>query len=309
MAWILLELAARHPCGRACEQRELAGAMMAGMDSLSPRGSVIIPAHNESAVIVRTVSSLMKDAEPGEFQVVVVCNGCSDGTAEQVRSLPYRDVGVLELGSASKSRAMNAGDCLSTAFPRLYLDADVTLSTDGARRMLGALSGADCVVATPDYQLAGCTRMAVAYWREWIRRNPSPMAGTGCFGLSQAARESIGEFPDLLGDDRFIASTFAPVRVAGARTEVRVARTLPSILRRRVRIERGNQAVRRFLGQVAGPAGPGNHPPSRGRQGPNAVGLGTLIVIHKVAIAWARVRPAGSWMTDLSSRRPTATAL
>jgi glycosyltransferase involved in cell wall biosynthesis len=44
--------------------------------------SVVIPAHNESAVIGRLLRSLLHDAQPGEFDVVVVANGCTDDTAD-----------------------------------------------------------------------------------------------------------------------------------------------------------------------------------------------------------------------------------
>ena len=39
--------------------------------------AIIIPAHNEAAVIVRTLTALHQDAMPGEFSVTVVCNGCT----------------------------------------------------------------------------------------------------------------------------------------------------------------------------------------------------------------------------------------
>jgi glycosyltransferase involved in cell wall biosynthesis len=43
--------------------------------------SIIIPAHNESSVIARTLKAMTDGAKPGELDVIVVCNGCSDDTA------------------------------------------------------------------------------------------------------------------------------------------------------------------------------------------------------------------------------------
>ena len=37
--------------------------------------TVIIPAHNEASVIRRTLSTLLRPASAGEFEVIVVCNG------------------------------------------------------------------------------------------------------------------------------------------------------------------------------------------------------------------------------------------
>jgi glycosyltransferase involved in cell wall biosynthesis len=51
----------------------------------SPTRSIVIPAHNEEAVIARTLATLLRTAMPREFEVIVVCNGCSDRTAETVR--------------------------------------------------------------------------------------------------------------------------------------------------------------------------------------------------------------------------------
>src|SRR5262245_58336894 len=47
--------------------------------------SVVIPAHNEARVIERGLSSLLEGARPGELEIVVVCNGCTDDTAARAR--------------------------------------------------------------------------------------------------------------------------------------------------------------------------------------------------------------------------------
>ena len=44
--------------------------------------SIVIAAHNEETVIGRCLDTLLADAHPGEFDVTVVANGCSDRTAE-----------------------------------------------------------------------------------------------------------------------------------------------------------------------------------------------------------------------------------
>ena len=59
------------------------------MISSYPIGSVAIPAHNEATVIRRLLDTLLHDTIAGEIEMAVVCNGCSDGTADIVRSSPY----------------------------------------------------------------------------------------------------------------------------------------------------------------------------------------------------------------------------
>jgi glycosyltransferase involved in cell wall biosynthesis len=91
-----------------------------------PIGSVLIPAHNEGAVISRCLHHLFEGTDAGDFEVAVVCNGCDDDTAAVARaSAP--PVEVIELDEASKPAALRAGDRLLRTFPRLYLDADVVL--------------------------------------------------------------------------------------------------------------------------------------------------------------------------------------
>src|SRR6478735_2382051 len=47
--------------------------------------SVVIPAHNEAQVIEPNLRALLAGVEPGAFEVVVVCNGCTDATADIAR--------------------------------------------------------------------------------------------------------------------------------------------------------------------------------------------------------------------------------
>jgi glycosyltransferase involved in cell wall biosynthesis len=64
--------------------------------------SVIIPAHNEQAVVGRCIESLARDAGADTYQVIVVANGCSDDTAEVVRQA-WERVDVLERTSPRRA--------------------------------------------------------------------------------------------------------------------------------------------------------------------------------------------------------------
>ena len=61
-----------------------------------PPPNIIIPAHNEEASIGRCLSALLSGSHPGEFEIIVVCNGCSDGTANVARGFGST-VRVVEL--------------------------------------------------------------------------------------------------------------------------------------------------------------------------------------------------------------------
>ena len=58
-------------------------------------GSVVIPAHNEAKVIGRCLSGLLEGMAPGELEVIVVCNGCTDGSEDVARQF-LEHTAVLE---------------------------------------------------------------------------------------------------------------------------------------------------------------------------------------------------------------------
>jgi cellulose synthase/poly-beta-1,6-N-acetylglucosamine synthase-like glycosyltransferase len=114
--------------------------------------SVIIPAHNEAAVIRRGLEYLVAGAQPGELEVIVACNGCTDRTADIACSFGP-PVHVLEIPTASKTAALNAADAIATTFPRIYMDADVRLVFSSVRRMAMALEQSDALLVAPKLRM------------------------------------------------------------------------------------------------------------------------------------------------------------
>lgn len=55
---------------------------------------MIIPAYNEAAVIERTLYPLSEAAAGGFIELIVVCNGCSDATADVARASPVPSLGT-----------------------------------------------------------------------------------------------------------------------------------------------------------------------------------------------------------------------
>jgi cellulose synthase/poly-beta-1,6-N-acetylglucosamine synthase-like glycosyltransferase len=111
-------------------------------------GSVVIPAHNEAAVISRCLDALLTGFQSGELDVVVACNGCTDGTADVVRSSRH-PVRVVEVEAASKPTALRAAEEVVTVFPRINLDADVVLTAASALRVFQCLSAGPALAARP----------------------------------------------------------------------------------------------------------------------------------------------------------------
>jgi len=107
--------------------------------------SVVVPAHNESATIASTVESVLsQDRVPDE--VVVVCDNCTDDTAEIARRYPVRVVETVG-NTAKKAGALNQALPQVMAGLRdddavLVMDADSVLAqgflAEAERRLLDA---------------------------------------------------------------------------------------------------------------------------------------------------------------------------
>lgn len=211
-----------------------------------PVASVVIPAHNEAATIGRNLTALRRGTEPGELDVVVVCNGCTDATAEVARRADPR-ARVIEIPEPSKVEAVRVGNAATSVFPRVHLDADVELTGAAVRELLAALDDPRTRASSPGREVprAGCSLPVRWYYDVWERL---PHVRTGLFGRGVVAVDADGQrrlsaLPRLLGDDLGMSEAFEEserVVVAGATAVVRPPLTVGDLLRRRIRIATGN---------------------------------------------------------------------
>lgn len=225
--------------------------------------SVVIAAHNEAAVIERCLDSLLAEAEPGEFDVTVVANGCTDDTAAFAAARP--EVRVVELAEASKPKALNAGDDVAVGFPRIYLDADIVASTHVARALRDVLAetrrGPAPFAAVPRRELALTGRPFLV--REYFAVNSRLPAfreglfGHGMIAVSAKGRRRFGRFPEVVADDLFLDAQFARAEKRQVNEVVTVVETplqTRDLLRRLIRVRRGNASLRSAVkaGRVPG---------------------------------------------------------
>jgi glycosyltransferase involved in cell wall biosynthesis len=173
--------------------------------------SVIIPAHNERSVIARTLKAMTDGARPGELELIVVCNGCTDHTESVARSFgpPVR---VFETDIAAKAHALNLGDQVASGFPRFYVDADVVITVESIRILASRLDRGDVLAAapTPIFDLTGCSWFVRACFdiRRLLPSSQEGIGGSGVYALSKAGRERFGEFPALTADDGYVRIQF-----------------------------------------------------------------------------------------------------
>lgn len=187
--------------------------------------TVIVAAHNEEAVIQRTLDPLTELVDSGEIRLIVVCNGCSDGTAK--RASVYPGVEVVELPTASKTAALREGDRLAAPGPRLYLDADVILTARAARDVFAALSSSAIAGRPPQIFETSSAGWVVRRWygvRQSLPSIASALWGAGCYALSERGRGRFAEFPEIVSDDLFIDNLFT-------RDEITIVPTDPVLVK------------------------------------------------------------------------------
>jgi glycosyltransferase involved in cell wall biosynthesis len=210
--------------------------------------SIVIPAHNEEAVIEANLRGLLATADPGEFEVVVVPNNCQDRTAELARAVGVR---VIETPVGGKAHALALGDEACTAFPRVYLDADVEMTTGGVRALVAASEEPGVLAVAPalrlDMKQVGTFTRRVHRVHDALVAPNRALAGVGCYVLTKEGHARVFPMPgDLISDDGWVHASFAPHErrvVAQAQTVVRPAQTVRAYLNRRVRVRQGNRQL------------------------------------------------------------------
>lgn len=216
--------------------------------SASPEGalgSVIIPAHNEGRVIARTLQPLAAAAWSGRLHVVVVCNGCTDDTAAIASR--FEGVRVVELGEPSKIAALNTGDLAATAWPRLYLDADIEVGPGTIAQIFDALTPGGRLAARPEfrYDTSGASALVKAYYRarQRLPTTRSALWGAGAYAITESGHKRFGRFPPLIADDLFVDRSFSAAEktvVATAPARVRTPRSSRALIAVLTRQHRGN---------------------------------------------------------------------
>lgn len=264
-------------------------------------GSVVIPAHNEAGVIGTLLRSIQPLTQAG-LEIVVAANGCSDDTVATARSFP--GVRVLDLATPSKTAALNAGDAVATAWPRLYLDADVSITPRAVLDTLAALGGAEALAARPAYRwdTAGASWPVRRYYaaRGRLLRESTSLWGAGAYAVTRRGHERIAPFPPVTADDVHVDLAFVD-------QEKTVVETTPVV----VRAPRTTGALLRVLRRQAdGPAELGHR--TTGGTARSLVGTVRTPAGAVDALAYATLaasartpsRPSTAWLRDETTRVP-----
>jgi GT2 family glycosyltransferase/peptidoglycan/xylan/chitin deacetylase (PgdA/CDA1 family) len=109
------------------------------------RISVIIPTYNRRHVLKRTLPGVLaQDFPPQEYEVIVVIDGSTDGTAELLRDLkPKCSIRVLESHHLGAGAARNVGIRAAVGELVLFLDDDLITTPTLLQQHCAAHAGAD----------------------------------------------------------------------------------------------------------------------------------------------------------------------
>jgi glycosyltransferase involved in cell wall biosynthesis len=207
--------------------------------------SIVVPARNESSVIARTLSQWVTSPASDDIGVVVVCNGCTDDTANVARRFGPT-FHVVESDIASKAHALNLGDQISGVFPRIYADADIVITVDAIRALARRLEQGDVLAVAPTagINLTGCSWLVRKYYgiRSRLPSSREGIGGSGVYALSEVGRRRFGQFPDIIADDTYVRLQFRPEEretLPSVRCTVFPPRTVLQLIAVRARVYRG----------------------------------------------------------------------
>ena len=117
--------------------------------------SLVFPAYNPGRVIERTWSELREflRAAPGSWEIVFVCDGCTDGTPERLLELTREQMGQVRILSYSPNRgkgyAVRQGLLAARGQWRVFTDVDLAYSFEDILHVAGALrAGAEVAIAS-----------------------------------------------------------------------------------------------------------------------------------------------------------------
>jgi glycosyltransferase involved in cell wall biosynthesis len=241
------------PLGRVQAYGESPGGAQAPVEAHEeplPSLSLIVAAHDEESVIAAKVANALALDYPRELlEVVVVCDGCADATAQHARQTGA-DI-VLELPRGGKIRAQDAAVERANGELVAFSDANALWEPDAARVLAGAFAdrrvGYACGQVRFVQSAAGpaATNQEGVYWRYEMAvrgmesRLCSITAGNGAIYATR--REAYMVVDPIMGHDlsfpfNMVKRGWRAVYVPDARARERMVPSIEGELARKRRM-------------------------------------------------------------------------
>lgn len=150
----------------------------------------------------------------------------------------------MEIPVASKPAALDAGDGAVSAWPRIYLDADVQLTSEDARALARGIVDRCLEAAAPRirFDTSGSSWSVRRHFAllEQLPVYGEGYVGSGVFALSASGRARFAAWPNALPDDAFVKRLIPPERrgTTPGSFVVTTPTTLRPQLKRGIRIQR-----------------------------------------------------------------------
>lgn len=112
------------------------------------RVSVIIPTHNRRELLLQLLESLLRQTLPREeFEIIVVCDGVTDGTPDKVRELAQKHshLRLVEQTQGGPAAARNAGAKSAKAGLLAFTDDDCVATPEWLRAIIEPFDRIDVV--------------------------------------------------------------------------------------------------------------------------------------------------------------------
>ncbi|MEO6470199.1 MAG: bifunctional polysaccharide deacetylase/glycosyltransferase family 2 protein, partial [Aeromicrobium sp.] len=111
----------------------------AGIRSIYPGVSVVVPAYNEELGIAAAVRSLAASDYP-ELEIIVVDDGSTDDTSAVVRGMDLPGVRLIRQENAGKPAALNTGIAAAIHDVLVLVDGDTVFESDAMKALVEPLS-------------------------------------------------------------------------------------------------------------------------------------------------------------------------
>lgn len=158
----------------------------------NPEITVIVPAYNVAGLVLPCLASIVAQST-GSWQAIVVDDGSTDATADEVRTLVDPRISLVQQTNAGVSAARNHGLALAKGRFVMFLDGDDVLNPTAFARLAAMLDARERAVAAfgtflkilpggtpyPGQSRSRCIAIPMATcWNRCCARTSSPMAAT-----------------------------------------------------------------------------------------------------------------------------------